>query len=137
MICQIIWSMFYIKKYHKFIITNFISHHSPEKVVAFHAKMELGLDPDDQGSPWKACIYSFICFSIGAFIPLIPYFISNDNNISYKISIGLSIFISMLLGIALGKLNGVFPLRTTIRQVFAICFSVLCSVAINYAFSSI
>ena len=108
-----------------------------ENVLTFHAKMELGIDPDDTGSPWKAAIYSFICFSIGAFIPLIPYFILKDNSISYKISIGSSAVISMILGYALGKLNGVVPLNTTLRQVFAIIFSVACSVGINYGFSKV
>ena len=108
-----------------------------EHVLTFHAKMEMGIDPNDQGSPWKAAIYSFVCFSFGAFIPLIPYFIFKDNNISYKISIALSILISIGLGWGLGKLNGVYPLNTTLRQVGAICFSVLCSVGINYGFSNI
>ena len=108
-----------------------------KNVLLFHAKMELGIDPDDTGSPWKAAIYSFICFSIGAFIPLIPYFIFQDNNISYKISIGVSALISLALGYALGKLNGVVPLNTTLRQVFAIIFSVACSVGINYGFAQV
>ena len=108
-----------------------------DNVLTFHAKMELGIDPEDQGSPWKAAIYSFICFSIGALIPLIPYFIFTDNNISYKVSIAGSVLISILLGYALGKLNGVTPIFTTLRQVFAICFSVAASVGINYGFAQI
>ena len=29
--------------------------------------------PDEQPSPWTAAISSFLCFSIGALIPLLPY----------------------------------------------------------------
>ena len=34
---------------------------------------ELGLDPDELGSPWGAAGGSFVAFSIGAAIPVIPY----------------------------------------------------------------
>ena len=34
---------------------------------------ELGLDPDELGSPWKAAAGSFVAFAIGAIIPVIPY----------------------------------------------------------------
>ena len=38
-----------------------------------HVREELGVDPDDQPSPWTAAISSFVCFSIGAIVPLLPY----------------------------------------------------------------
>lgn len=37
------------------------------------AREELGLNPDDLGSPWGAAIYSFIAFSLGAIVPLVPF----------------------------------------------------------------
>eukprot|EP01084_Bolivina_argentea_P069728 126818_1 len=114
-----------------------LSNSHRDNVLAFHAKLELGIDPDDQGSPWKTAIFSFTCFSIGAFIPLIPYFIWNDNEISYKVSILISLFVSMLLGYALGKINGVVPINTTFRQIFAMVFSVSLSVGINFGFSKV
>ena len=38
------------------------------------AREELGLNPDDLGSPWGAAIFSFIAFSVGAVAPLVPFF---------------------------------------------------------------
>jgi vacuolar iron transporter family protein len=38
-----------------------------------HAREELGIDPDDLPSPWVAAISSFIFFTVGAAIPLLPY----------------------------------------------------------------
>jgi VIT1/CCC1 family predicted Fe2+/Mn2+ transporter len=38
------------------------------------AREELGLNPDDLGSPWGAAIYSFLAFAIGAIVPLVPFF---------------------------------------------------------------
>ena len=40
---------------------------------------ELGVDPDSQPSPWLAAIYSFLCFSVGALIPLISYLFGSDS----------------------------------------------------------
>ena len=37
------------------------------------AREELGLNPDDLGSPWGAAISSFIAFFLGATIPLVPF----------------------------------------------------------------
>jgi VIT1/CCC1 family predicted Fe2+/Mn2+ transporter len=37
------------------------------------AREELGLNPDDLGSPWGAAVYSFLAFSLGAIVPLVPF----------------------------------------------------------------
>lgn len=51
-------------------------HANPDLRLDTHAREELGLDPDDLGSPWGAAISSFITFSIGALIPLVPFLVS-------------------------------------------------------------
>ncbi len=45
----------------------------PEIALETHAREELGLDPDQLGSPWGAATSSFVTFAIGAAIPLIPF----------------------------------------------------------------
>ncbi len=45
----------------------------PEQVWRVHAREELGVDPDDLPSPWTAAFSSFVAFSLGAFLPLLPY----------------------------------------------------------------
>ena len=37
------------------------------------AREQLGLNPDDLGSPWGAAASSFVAFSAGAVLPIIPY----------------------------------------------------------------
>ena len=37
------------------------------------AREELGLDPNDLGSPWAAAISSFVSFALGALVPLLPF----------------------------------------------------------------
>ena len=45
----------------------------PEQALRVHALNELGLDPDDRPSPMTAAVSSFICFAVGAAVPLLPY----------------------------------------------------------------
>ncbi|MEU4479600.1 VIT1/CCC1 transporter family protein [Micromonospora sp. NPDC023966] len=46
---------------------------NPEEALRMHVREELGVDPDEQPSPWAAAISSFLCFSVGALVPLITY----------------------------------------------------------------
>ncbi|MEU1755254.1 VIT1/CCC1 transporter family protein [Micromonospora matsumotoense] len=46
---------------------------NPEEALRVHVREELGVDPDEQPSPWAAAISSFLCFSVGALIPLLSY----------------------------------------------------------------
>ena len=45
----------------------------PEQAWRVHAREELGIDPDDLPSPWTAAGSSFLAFSIGALVPVLPY----------------------------------------------------------------
>jgi VIT1/CCC1 family predicted Fe2+/Mn2+ transporter len=53
-------------------------HSNPEAALRVHAQEELGVDPNEQPSPWTAAISSFICFALGALIPLLPYALGVD-----------------------------------------------------------
>lgn len=46
---------------------------NPETALNTLAREELGINPDDMVSPVGAMIYSFIAFSVGALIPLLPF----------------------------------------------------------------
>ena len=45
----------------------------PDKALDALAREELGLNPDELGSPWGAAIFSFLSFGGGALIPLFPF----------------------------------------------------------------
>src|SRR6202043_1162577 len=47
---------------------------NPEVALEVHAREELGLLPGKTGNPWQAAGSSFVMFSIGAVIPLFPWF---------------------------------------------------------------
>jgi VIT1/CCC1 family predicted Fe2+/Mn2+ transporter len=48
---------------------------NPEHALAVLAREELGLNPEDLGSPIRAAVASFLSFAVGAAIPLPPFFL--------------------------------------------------------------
>ncbi len=44
----------------------------PDKALDTLAREELGLNPEELGSPWAAALSSFFAFTLGAFVPLLP-----------------------------------------------------------------
>ena len=63
----------------------------PNRALDTMAREELGLNPQDLGSPWSAAISSLLAFALGALIPIIPILFSSGN-----ISIILSAIFSSL-----------------------------------------
>ena len=52
---------------------------NPEQALRVHAQEELGVVPDELPSPWTAAVSSFVCFSIGALVPLLTYLLGFDS----------------------------------------------------------
>jgi len=46
---------------------------NPESATDTLVREELGLDPDDLGSPVGAALSSFVLFSVGALVPILPF----------------------------------------------------------------
>lgn len=69
------------------------------------AREELGLNPDDLGSPWGAAIFSFAAFAIGAMIPLLPFFFVTGAA-SMMVAIGLTGIALFAVGATLSLFTG-------------------------------
>lgn len=69
-----------------------------QKRVHLHAKLELGIDPEELGSPWKAALFSFISFSIGAFVPLIPWLIWSNKSLCFYTTLIFAAVASIIVG---------------------------------------
>ena len=52
----------------------------PETALRAHAREELGIDPDALGSPVRAAASSFVSFSLGALLPLLPWFVTSGTH---------------------------------------------------------
>jgi VIT1/CCC1 family predicted Fe2+/Mn2+ transporter len=77
----------------------------PDQSWRVHVREELGVDPDDQPSPYVAAVSSFVTFGIGALIPLLPYLLGATH-----------LLLSMILGavalVALGAAVARFTRRS-------------------------
>ena len=51
----------------------------PNQALDTMVREELGLNPQDLGSPWLAAISSLLAFALGALIPIIPILFSSGN----------------------------------------------------------
>lgn len=54
-------------------------HADPALAVHVHIQRELGVDPDEQPSPWLAAGSSFLCFAVGALVPLLPFLLGSGS----------------------------------------------------------
>jgi VIT1/CCC1 family predicted Fe2+/Mn2+ transporter/rubrerythrin len=78
---------------------------------------ELTIDPAELGgSAWVAAITSFILFSIGAIIPVAPYFVISGMTAA-AVSIALSALALFVLGAGITVITGQSALTSGVRQV--------------------
>lgn len=69
----------------------------PEIALDLMAREELGLNPDDLGSPWGAAISSFVAFACGAAVPLLPYILFGGAT-AMLLSLALAGLVMMTVG---------------------------------------
>jgi len=79
------------------------------------AREELGLDPDELGSPWGAAISSLLAFAIGAFVVVLPYLIGGGTA-ALVTAICLTAAALLAVGGGIGALNGRPVVRSALRQ---------------------
>ena len=71
------------------------------------AREELGIDPEELGgSAWVAALTSFVLFTLGAIIPLFPFFFAHQGMTAVYISIGVSALGLFLLGAVITLFTG-------------------------------
>jgi len=77
------------------------------------AREELGLNPDELGSPLGAAISSFVSFAIGALLPLLPYAFGATRPMGWSIALtGVSLFaVGAALSLFTGRQSAVGGLR--------------------------
>lgn len=70
------------------------------------AREELGLDPDDLGSPWGAAWASMLAFAAGAIVPIAPY-LFGEGDIPFVLSASLSALALLVVGAGLAWMSSV------------------------------
>jgi vacuolar iron transporter family protein len=88
----------------------------PERALDTLVREELGLDPDELGSPLGAAGGSFVAFAIGAAIPVLPYVVTSGAP-SFVAAIVLSLAALFAVGGGVSLLTGRSVIFSGARQV--------------------
>jgi VIT1/CCC1 family predicted Fe2+/Mn2+ transporter len=88
----------------------------PDKALDTMVREELGLDPDQLGSPWGAAWSSFIAFAVGAVVPLVPFLLGSGIN-ALVAALALSFVALFAVGAAVSIVTGRGFLFSGARQV--------------------
>ena len=89
---------------------------NPEHALDTLVREELGLDPDDLGSPVQASLSSFAMFAVGASVPVAPFFFTSGT----PAVLGSATLAGLVLagvGCLVGFLAGTSMLRSAVRMV--------------------
>jgi vacuolar iron transporter family protein len=95
-------------------VARILSSH-PDIALDTHARLELGVDPQAPGSAWQAAVMSFVSFSVGAILPLFPWFFSAGTG-AVIASVIIGALAALALGAAIGLMSGRSALSTALRQ---------------------
>ena len=87
----------------------------PARALDTLAREELGLNPDELGSPWGAATFSFLSFAVGALIPLVPFLLLGDGA-ALGTSIGITAVALFAVGAAISLFTGRSALRDGLRM---------------------
>ena len=88
----------------------------PEVALDTLVREELGLDPDELGSPWGAAGGSFAAFAVGAAVPVLPYLVATGTA-AFVVSLGLSLVALFVVGAVVSLLTGRGMIFSGLRQV--------------------
>ena len=87
----------------------------PNMALETRIREEVGLNPDDLGSPWGAAFSSVAAFSAGAIVPVIPFLVAGGNGaiIGSAIAAGAAL---AAVGGGLAWMSGLSPIRGGLRM---------------------
>ncbi|HEX2068695.1 MAG TPA: VIT1/CCC1 transporter family protein [Actinomycetota bacterium] len=95
-------------------VTNVVMK-DPEMALETHAREELGLDPEELGSPIGAASSSFITFAAGAGVPLLPFVFGSGAGAAL-VAVSASGLALIAVGAGLSFLTGRGPWLSALRQ---------------------
>jgi VIT1/CCC1 family predicted Fe2+/Mn2+ transporter len=87
----------------------------PQTALDTLVREELGLDPEQLGSPWGAAGGSFLAFAAGAALPVVPYLLLRESS-AFWIALVLSLAALFVVGAAVSLLTGRSALFSGVRQ---------------------
>jgi vacuolar iron transporter family protein len=90
---------------------------NPQSALDVLAREELGLNPDDLGSPWRAASSSFVAFALGAAVPLVPFLGGLRGTHAIVTAVTITLASLFAVGLGLSLFTGRDALRSALRMV--------------------
>lgn len=87
----------------------------PAQALDTLAREELGLNPEDLGSPWGVAVFSFLSFAAGALVPLLPFFALSGGK-ALLVSIAFTALALFGVGAVISLFTGRSALRDGLRM---------------------
>jgi len=88
----------------------------PEQALEAHAREELGINPGELGSPTQAAVSSFLSFSAGAVVPLVPWMFASGNA-AIVASVVLALVTAVIVGAVVSRYTERHRVATILRQI--------------------
>lgn len=88
----------------------------PERALDVHAREEFGIDPSGLPLAWQAAALSFLCFIVGASLPVIPW-LGGSGTAATVASVAIGVAAAAALGWAIGTFADRSRIRSAARQV--------------------
>jgi vacuolar iron transporter family protein len=89
---------------------------SPQAALDVLSREELGLNPDDLGSPWQAATTSLVAFALGAAIPLLPFLAGASASGAPLAAALITLAALFAVGLLLSLFTGRHALRSALRM---------------------
>ena len=90
---------------------------NPRQALDVLAREELGLNPDDLGSPWQAAVTSFVAFAVGAAVPLVPFLARLRGPQATLSAVLITLAALFTVGLCLSLFTGRRAIRGAVRMV--------------------
>jgi vacuolar iron transporter family protein len=89
---------------------------NPRQALDVLAREELGLNPEDLGSPWRAAGASFVTFALGAALPLAPFLLRATGTRAVLQSAAVTLLALFVVGLGLSLFTGRSALWSATRM---------------------
>jgi VIT1/CCC1 family predicted Fe2+/Mn2+ transporter len=87
----------------------------PAHALDTKAREELGLNPEELGSPWRVAVSSFLAFAAGAAVPVLPFLLFGAP-LAFRLAVALAAVALFAVGGAVALLTGRPTLAGGLRQ---------------------
>ncbi|MGW1939322.1 VIT1/CCC1 transporter family protein [Streptomyces goshikiensis] len=81
-----------------------------------HARVELGINPDELANPWHAAFASLVAFTVGAVLPLLAILLPGPSG-RVPVTVAAVVAALAVCGVVSARLGGAEPRRAVLRNV--------------------